>query len=252
MIRWETDIGWMLITQLDHARATGLMCAAWGRDTFQRSPYHTELTLATTIHDYGWTALDADGLLDADNAPLNFIDANLDITHKTWRSAVQAVAHYNLYSALLISQHARLIYTLRGDRGRDPAHETATAIAWLDQIDAQLFESAQSTYPDITSEQLNQDYRVLRTCDLICLALCTGSLAESTVEQVPYGRSQTTLTLTPIDDKTLSITPYPFDQPLVIEIPVTYVSKKKFADQEDFRRHWLAGKRGLISFNLTA
>lgn len=250
MIIRETEAGWRCIAQIDHARAAGLMAHMWGNGQFVRSPYHHALTLATTVHDQGWVMIDAMLPLHGDGAPLNFRGMPSDYTIPIWRAAVQAASEIDPYTAILIGRHAQLIYNLSSVAENMEDSELAGMREWLAETEADLLSQAQELphYHELTTERIARDYRILRICDLLSLAICTGDMPEGTIDTVPVNDDDmTTLKYAITDPHTLTVSPFPFKAPMTVSIPYVDLTQKHFDSTQALQTAYFSAPRAALN-----
>jgi hypothetical protein len=218
MIYRPMENGWFVITQPAHAVVSGVLASEWGNDQFVSPMPRGPIVLATSLHDIGWSAWDANPLLHADGRPINFLETSLEDTHVVWERGVQQVALFNTYSALLVGMHANLVYMRRRERGVDSPDkysEVDERLADLASFQAQSLERLRR-YPQydqaIVPTRVQANYRILRACDLLSLAICTKKLAAGNIEDVPGANSEArvTISFTPKETRTLVLKPYLF------------------------------------------
>lgn len=263
MICRSTEAGWFFITQPAHAWAAGQLAAAWdSSDLFLPAPKE-EVILATTLHDVGWADWDKVPRLHSDGRPVNFIEITQEETAPIWERAVSHVSLYNYYSALLVSMHAATIYRQRIERGADPLEQKKMVESALDkQIETQQGIITQlgghSEYGAAVEEtQLLANYRILRICDLLLLALCTGlpAFAGREIPDVPGSDGQLTHTIHyELDDKEkkLFITPYPFsDKEFTLKIWGRRIDQKTFLNEKAYHDALQQADLEQIEFKLT-
>lgn len=212
---------WLLISQLAHSWVAGQLATAWGNEEFGPPTPREAVILATALHDIGWSEWDAAPRLRSDGRPVNFLETSLDETRQVWQRSVAYVGSLDPYAALLVSLHASTIYRRRQERGAAPPAEqgelqtlmevgTATQAALQEQLKGHPLYG-----PAVEPDSLWANYRILRTCDMLSLALCTGPLGEGEIPEVPGRRpgEWTTLRYFPLNQNTLALAPYPFSEP---------------------------------------
>lgn len=242
MICRATEKGWFFITQPAHAWAAGQLAAAWESEVLFTPVLKNEVTIATALHDVGWVEWDKAPQLHPDGRPVNFIEITFAETQQIWERAVSHVSLYNLYAALLVSMHAANIYSLRLGRGADPNEQGKMVESSLNQhiqlqTDFITRLSKQSQYVAAVEQlQLQANYRILRICDLLLLAICTGltAFASGEIPDVPEASGELTHTINynlNEDDHIFSLTPYPFSQPeLALSVYGRRINQKTFPD----------------------
>ena len=242
MIYRAVDNGWFAISQPAHAMVSGILASQWGNDLFTAPMPRDPVVLATSLHDIGWSEWDARPPLHADGRPINFLETSLDDTNAVWERAIQQVALLNKYAALLVSMHANLVYTRRRERSVDPSdrYELDQRLARLATFKAQSLERLKNhmQYNEaITPIRLEANYRILRACDLLSLAICTRDLTAGTIEDVPSSNLETRVTISyaPKDPHTLVLNPYPFSATeVLVRIEGHILSQRTFSDEMAF------------------
>ena len=244
MICRPHDDGWLLIAQPAHAWMAGDLAAAWGNADFVSPTPFEAVVMATRLHDIGWLAWDANPRLGEDGQPVNFLNTNLQETVPVWQRAVQGVRLINPFAALLISMHATTIYGRRLERGADPPNERAQvqeALREHERLQAHL-QADLSKHPVyremLTPQRLALTYRWLRTCDLLSLAVLSGTMPqEGEIKSVPElaDLQFTTLRYRQHDPFTLEVRPWPFGRPeLRLPVEARLLNQRKFDSQIDY------------------
>ncbi len=257
MIVRDYENGWLLITQPSHAWGCGRLVRLWGNEQFARPGARRELMQATNLHDIGWAEWDSAPPLNADGTPRSFMQTTLEETDAIWQRAVTTLRQFNPYAALLVSMHAATIYTRRLERDADPPEARAAVEGMLQeqqqiQRDLQNYLSGFDLYDEaLNSEQLEANYRVLRTCDLLSLACCTGPLTAGEIANVPGGNAseRVTITYTPVNDTTLTLSPYPFrDSETVLSVEGRYLPQKRFDSVKAYQAALNAAEMRMLAF----
>ncbi len=243
MIYRSTNDGWLVISQSAHAWVSGKLTTLWGNEQFVSPMPREAVVLATSLHDIGWMAWDATPRLQQDGRPVNFLETTLADTHDVWERGISAVTQHNLYSGLLVSLHADLVYRRRLERGVDSHEQLAKIQQKLDrlatfQAETQARLQNHSRYEDVIDNiHLQANYRILRTCDLLSLAICTGPLTSGTIADVPaqIPKSRSEIVYRPQDKHTLALNPYPFSKPeVIVQLEVRMLHQHTFSDAKTF------------------
>ena len=236
--------GWLVITQPAHAWMAGGLVAAWGNEAFTAPVPREAVIMATYLHDIGWMEWDAAPRVGESGDPVNFVKAPLEETEPIWRRAVERVALMDPYAGLLVSLHATTIYRRRLERQADPPEQERQVQRLLDeqlQYQARLQKQLQHhpLYgPVVENQPLQTAYRWLRVCDLLSLALLSGTMAdEGEIEAVPAASRETftTLRYATGDPWTLEVDPFPFERRLELPLAVRRLAQKRFADTAALR-----------------
>jgi hypothetical protein len=244
MIYREVDSGWVVITQPAHALVSGRLAALWGNEQFVEPYPRDAVVLATTIHDIGWSPWDANPPLHPDGRPVNFLETTLEDTHAVWERGVAQATLYNPYSALMVSMHATLVYTRRRARWTDPPEkrpELDKRLRKLEQYQAETRSRLQH-HPlyakAVDPVRVHANYRILRSCDLLSLEICTRALSDGMIEDVPADSPDKRITINykPCDVYTLALDPYPFSVPeVVVQVEARLLDKHTFPDNGTFQ-----------------
>lgn len=262
MICRSTQKGWVFITQPAHAWASGQLAAAWDSPDLFRPVLREEVVIATGLHDIGWAAWDLAPPLHADGRPVNFTETELEETKFIWERAVELASLYNLYSALLVSLHAATIYRQRLERNADPIEQAEMVKGLLDQhIQTQeeiiLKLSGHPVYRvAVEPAQLQANYRILRICDLLVLAMCTGlsEFSSGEIFEVPAPDGSPTQTIRyelAEDGRFLLIDPYPFSRPeFILNIYQRQIDQQTFSDQQAYHTALQHAELEQIDFHL--
>lgn len=247
MICRPTEKGWFFITQPAHAWAAGQLAAAWDNPELYTPSPKEEVVIATSLHDIGWVEWDSAPRLHPDGRPVNFIETTLMETKLIWERAVQQVSLYNLYSALLVSMHTATIYRSRSARGADLNDQKQLAESFLEtqiQTQEEIISKLKDhpVYgPAVLASQKQLNYRILRICDLLLLAICTGldTFNSGEIPDVPASNPKNMLTVRyKVDEteNTIFINPYPFCEPnFSLKIFGRRVDQKNFPSEEAYQ-----------------
>lgn len=92
MIRRETDSGWLLISQVDHAHLAADLARAWGNDHVTPLPLGEWLLPAIRDHDAGWRAWEVEPTVTADGLPRQFTEMAADAATQIWTSSIAIAA----------------------------------------------------------------------------------------------------------------------------------------------------------------
>lgn len=92
MIRRETADGWLLISQVDHARLAGDLAAAWGNDRVPGLPLAEWLVPAVRDHDEGWRTWEAAPTVTGDGRPRQFTEMPAAEATAIWTTSIDLCA----------------------------------------------------------------------------------------------------------------------------------------------------------------
>ena len=262
MLKGRAGERFRLVTQPDHAEASGYLAAHWGNGEFQR-PGHweqskepdavrQEIVFGIAQHDNGWWEWEADPEIDpADGLPLDFLQGSEAAGFERWRRGAARFERNHPLASLLISRHAYWLQTARvadirepqfqhplfGFRPRksDPDSPEAGALreflverlsherALLDRLGIGGGIWERAAH-DAT---LLPAVRLLQVLDTVSLTLCGGAAKSLKLLEVPRQSwsDRVTLEVAPAGGERIAMTPYPFGlDPLPVFIPATFVS----------------------------
>src|SRR5258708_5908727 len=118
MIRHRQGPDFLLITQNDHAIASGLLAQQIGNELFAPpSPFGPVIT-AISMHDSGWPLHDEAPTVDPHGFPLHVLESPPQLTTRVWSESTVRAAAVNEYAGLLVSLHGLRLSALAGSRGR--------------------------------------------------------------------------------------------------------------------------------------
>jgi hypothetical protein len=236
-----------LISQPDHAAASGYLAAHWGNDDFTRPGYfgpspdperlRAETVLAIAEHDNGWWEWEADPELHPDDGlPLGLLDLSQQQGMERWHLGVPRFVERHPYVSLLISFHAYWLYAPRCEPHPDRAflHPLFSVPAGGPALEGEELERTQRFVVEqreiqerliawlredatwsaaVRPEHLNPHVRLLQLADALSLALCLGGDAALRLEGIPRRNwnDRVTLELSPGERGRIVCQPYPFD-----------------------------------------
>ena len=119
---------WILISQVEHARLSGMLAETWGHEPYAPFAPPAEIVAAIEHHDDGWAAWEVAPKVDAQTGrPLDFTEAPLTDSLAIWRDSIRAGADIGPLAAYMISGHfATLLERFSRRWTSDP---TLTALA---------------------------------------------------------------------------------------------------------------------------
>lgn len=176
---------WSLISQVDHARISGELAAAWGNehaapvicppDCDSPGPLlavREEVVAAIAHHDDGWRDWEAAPTLDPEHhRPRSFMEMPLVESLDIWRKSILACERIGPLAAWMVAGH---FIELRC--GSESQSEAATA--WVDDMFARRerwLAEWQALSPEFHTKRLaGQALGWLRSFDVLSLWLCCG------------------------------------------------------------------------------
>jgi hypothetical protein len=246
MIRREYEGGLLLISQTVHAWVAGQLALRWGNGRFARPEPWEELMLVAAQHDNGWAEWELAPRVHRDGRPVGFREMELEEHFAIWQRSAERMQTTSLYGALLISRHAAELYKhrLQNDARGDSLESRQRIRGFIDEQVA-FQERVRRTLvdhprygPALADEPLADAFRLLQVWDLLSLLLLMGPLPTYTVDDVPVAPGErTTIQLTPRDERTLTLDPYPFSEaPFVVRADGRWLAQRTFRHNALFRR----------------
>ncbi len=256
MIR-RRDNPTIIITQTAHGWLAGQLAAHWGNDRFHLPIDPDELMLTVSNHDQGWWLWETQPKLNAHQRPADFLEMPVDEHLAIWRRSIACVESQTRYGAVLVSQHARFLNERRVAARRDthPDWEKLTAFC-TEQREwetAQLDDLRQLTVykSACRAQNLAAAMRLLQVFDWLSLLLCMDAVTESVVADVPAQSpdERVSITLKPLPDGTLTISPWTFSTPQFSVMAETrQLSAETFANNSELQAAWRVAPRDVRVF----
>jgi Protein of unknown function (DUF3891) len=210
MVVRRDDHGALAIGQLSHAWLSGQLARAWGNEDFPAPDPREEIALGAEQHDIGWALFDLrPGLSAKTGLPRDFLELSAEEHLAVWTDAPDHLLSQSQHAALVVSLHGCSLSELRA-RG-DPAHLQALT----SHIDAERArQSRLRASLGLTEQETKRTQRQMWAWDGLSLALCSG-WDPFTAHDVPTRDGLTEIELRAREDRTFTIDPWPFAQPLV-------------------------------------
>lgn len=263
MLRSESDNSWWLVTHPDHARLAGQFAEHWGNQVFISPEPRADVLEGIKTHDDGWANRDAAPEITKQGKPSAFSSElvgkysafeEIDLLDylAVRRQAVDTVIRRNPYAGLLVSMHTFDLLANRADRSTIRADQLPVLEAFLEdqkalqqKVRAQL--NADSTYQpaDVSTERIENHFRLLQACDNLSLLTCVDYQGSaSLLHALPVtGGAREPVIVEHIRVRHFRLTPYPFDaSPLTLEFPARFVSSALFTSKEDLREKFNAAE----------
>lgn len=244
MIVARADGGLRMVEQVDHQQQCGLLMAAWGNEGFARTACWDDVVDAAARHDEGWRAWEQHPEVMPDGMPRGFDSMEPSAHVAIHRGSAGAAVPAGDRVALLVGMHgAGLVMRRLGIDGPIPALDDRPAPMRELVIDhatdarvrrARLGEGA------AMGEWAWAAYRVLQAIDLLSLYLTWRGLAARDTwslrraPRAPGDERGVEIAVTPVDDLTCALDPWPFVADRV-EAPVRarVIADRPYADDAD-------------------
>ncbi|MEC5425523.1 DUF3891 family protein [Virgibacillus sp. C22-A2] len=233
MIVREHDTEFVMIEQDNHAQVSGKFIANCQDSLFPGMKYKNSVDHAIFQHDCGWKPVDKQPFWnDQKKTPYSFIDFPTPSKVMLYTSGIDEVEKADSYAGLLCSEHYKRF--LMSDMSEDAQLfveqekiRQHRIIDSLTEFDAVLF---------------NFHYELLQFCDNLSLYICLNEPGEDTHPFFKSGIpmpsaldvfSQDKMKLTWEDDRTISLSEFPFHR----EIDVSFIQKT--VTKQAIRNHGL-------------
>lgn len=229
MIVNYTEGGWQVITQRAHGILAASLAAQW--KATERPLRWTETVLAIAEHDDAEVELDGEALLTATGGPLNFDMKKFELEH--CRRLAMLSQTKSRYVALLTSLHMEFLY-------RKDADDLPEAKAFLKE--QKTLQAGWQKELGMTEEETLRCYNLLEWADACSLLLCQSALQpEKRKLEISTGPDGQMYYLTQVDEKTLTIEPWPFEEKsFEVRFEWRLIEQLQFDSSAAFREAFLA------------
>lgn len=184
--------GWLLISQVEHARLAGELARQWGREPFSPLAGGDEALAAVFCHDDGWALWEREPKVDpATGRPLNFTEMPLDQSLEIWQCSIDVARQQGPLAAWMVSGHFSALLRhanswQRAGHAADPA-----ARAFLAEQDGDRHEWLTAWQgegaSERTAELAGRALEFLQFFDALSLWFCTAERTEPHSLPVPGG-----------------------------------------------------------------
>lgn len=237
MIRKETDNGWILFNQHDHAKLAAEIMEFWGNGDFTTFSPFDEVLFAIEQHDNGWKEWDSHPQVNqGNNYPMNFMEMELDDQHDIWRKCFSNHADEHPYASALIALHFRKFNC----KSISKTPSNGKAVEMKNEIDRFIVEKLGLEHFD-SVDTLPQDIllnlRFLQIGDIISLTLCHGWNSMK-IDNVPtdYDGSSCKMILNSDNGGRYNISPDPFCRDsMEFRIRGRRINRREFESDEQMR-----------------
>jgi hypothetical protein len=240
--RYDSDGSLILITQNDHAKLSGLLAAHWGNSQFERPRPYASSVRAAHYHDLGWLQYETSPQFDAATGKTpNFLDIRTDNKHlEAFQRSHEWLSSIDPYAGLLVTKHRTGVYQARYGTLTQPTPPKPRELnPELKEYISKSEGEQKGLAAGFDPREFEVNFHLLQVWDLVSLWICCNEhLKEITVHPVPTGYgdgAQTSMRLQPIAAKTISVDPFPFDQPsLQLSFICKRFAKPEFKDAQAF------------------
>lgn len=206
----------MLIEQHDHGRVSGEFARHWG----ERLTPHEPTLYAIANHDIAWQKLDGNVRWnEATGRPYSFVDYPVEPKMEAYREGLDLLEAQDPYAGCLCSMHY-------GSFVRDA--ESAAEVRFREGENRRQ-ERLKSAMSAEELENLERNFRLLRTCDDLSLFVCLNELGRSDHPWYTNGFEFMGTRLEPVweDRRTLRLDPNPLSGAFDLSIPYLSVGKDR-------------------------
>ena len=203
---------WTLISQVEHARLSGMLAEAWDPAPFLGLDCREELLAAIYHHDDGWAGWErSPGVDPATGRPLSFTEMPLVESLAIWRDSIAAAARHGDLAAHVVSAHfCSLLRRFSSHWKSDPAKAAIVAefLSSQEQYRSdRLFAWSQRSQWADPAAVAKAALKLLQTFDSLSLWLCCSERSDPETFGLPGGSPITVLMATPSE---VEVSPWPF------------------------------------------
>jgi hypothetical protein len=258
--RYDDDGSLILVTQNDHAKLAGVLAAHWGNEEFEAPVPYQSVVRAAMFHDFGWSRYETQPFFDeASGKTPSYRQVRNDRPQlEALQWGLDWVAGIDPYAGFLVSKHRTGLWQGRyGVIANPPAIERGTLPPDIQQFIKENERRQESYERGTDAEELKINYRLLQTWDYLSLHFCTERTpGDFVIEPVPNGYSDesgTRLELARGLGKRITVTPFPFSQP-VLEISFVYrrIDNAQFSSKDEFLSEYYRASPRVRNFELTS
>jgi hypothetical protein len=260
IVRYESDGSIVMITQNDHAQLSGLFAAHWGNDKFEKPRPYPSMVRAAMYHDRGWIRYETSPQLNLETGKTpNYREVPSDKAQlEAFEWAGDWLSGIDPYAGLMIAKHRTGLWQGRyGAITRPPAIQRGTLPPPIQEFigRSEAKQKTAATAQSLDAKELATNYNLLQVWDIISLYICsTEVLKPDKIEPVPLsysGAAGVGMTLTPGAANTITLDPYPFDQPsLTTNVIYRRLPQSKFKDSAELQTVYFKTAPQIASFKL--
>jgi len=278
MLITEQSADYRIVAQTEHANQVGRMASHWDEAAFGVPRPTAPVVAAAYLHDNGWWDWDLSPHL-GDGGPINLFDVPAEQWAAFYRRGIDNAVEVDPYAGLLVSMHGAGVRRQRYGTDRSiPSYERQYAAFVEDQqrLQRELVDELRGSdrYGDhvdretrrfLTELHDNGDpgefegdpprlwtqYKLLQAWDRLSLYCCLNDRPSSErIHPVPSeSGSDVELVLTPVDDTTVRVDPYPFDSaPLTVPVRGRVIGKDEYGSETDLVAAYYTADQQLFPF----
>jgi hypothetical protein len=269
MIRRDAQSHFLLITQHDHALLSGELARRLGNCDFSPPSPYLSVVEAIAHHDCGWPLHDDHPTLNPAGLPLHVFEAPVALATQVWSASVAGAMTLGDYQGLLVSLHTFALSSIFLVNAKNPTRPDLFEMNKFQHRQSEIQEDLRQRLGLRTGvplqlglpragvspadDQLIFNFRLLTAMDRISLALCCGKHLFPTMDDVHShpGKSTTKITVQMPDPATMTLDPWPFDQPILsFVVPARRMTRQPFAGIEEFHKAYRDAAAEPLAFHL--
>lgn len=228
---------WILISQVEHARLSGVLAASWGAAPHTPLEPQAEMVAAIAHHDDGWSAWEISPKVDAESGcPLDFTETPLTDSLAIWRESIRIAADLGPLAGYMVSGHFSTLLERFSHRWKSDANLTALADDFLSeqQCQREKWLAMRKKVAGGATDQIGTDAAVgwLQTFDFVSLWLCCGERDQAEQFAPPCGPP---ISIRPVNGPyDMVVSPWPFTvRRLELEVVGRSVPATQYASPSD-------------------
>lgn len=204
MIRRDTTLpdgspGWILISQIEHARISAELAAAWGGPQVAPLPFFDALVRTIRHHDDGWRLWETRPEIEPSRQrPYNFLEMPETTAHGIWSASIDQAAEFGPLAQATIAGHFVEL------RKKHPGHDSAAAQSFLSRYEPLIRAWRARLSSD---EEADLALAALQFFDAWSLWLCCSESPPAT--RLAPG-NPFSVELKPLGGGTIAVRPWPF------------------------------------------
>jgi hypothetical protein len=258
IVRYEPDGSIMMITQNDHAQLSGLFAAHWGNERFDKPRPYGSLVRAAMFHDRGWIRYETSPQLNLETGKTpNYREVPNDRPQlEGFEWAGDWLGRIDAYAGLMIAKHRTGLWQGRyGVMTHPPAIQRGKPPPEIEAFISRSEAKQKIAAEKLDPSELATNYNLLQVWDMMSLYICsTEVLKPDRIEPVPVaysGAAGVSMTLTPLEPKTIALDPYPLDAPsLTTNVIFRQLSQSRFKDTAELQTLYFKTAPQIASFRL--
>jgi hypothetical protein len=273
----ERADGYHIVAQNEHAVMAGRFADNWGTDRVEAPKPNAAMCAAGYAHDNGWWPWDLYPHLREDGAPVDLFEVPTENWIQFYERGIENAVEMDPYVGLLVSMHGAGIRRQRYGTApgmTDRQQQYAEFVTREENRQLRLGKELRRSDrygPYVTDEALDmldtlhrtgtydgdnplwRSYCLLQAWDQLSLRFCLYPALESTtLGPVPAtDGDQVDISVTPVDDTTVTLDPYPFSvDPLVVPVRKRVIPAREYATAAELRTAYYEADLQTTDFTL--